>query len=457
MPNPIDKADSRNYNSRLIMNTNLTISESKNWKLDWAQWSKKCQKISPQTRPSKQWHSARVFTDPQSMHVKIKKISLRDKNITKSPPIRNRHLNKLHNAANVKQSADYQGGSISLNNRFNVFNSVKYFPESASTVTNCKQNTGCLHSDDDCKHDNENITLEHAVGCDKVIKSVKPSNTKSTETAAVNVSQITKISDRNVEGELNDSSKNSFALSLQRRRPVSSNQVDKYDLDLRFRPRHQSKIASAKDCATFQKWNDQNCEKFGFIPLGNILLPPVDLNNISKEKFFDVHRRVKASGIHNFLQSQILIQSQLKPETWERHLTGYWDSQLLLLLKYGFPLDFDYNSCLESVHRNHTSGVQFADDIQAYIAEEKSFGAILGPFKESPISNLHISPFLTRDKPGAPHRRVIVDLSFPHGKSVNDGVHLDTYLGTPFILTFPTIDNITSQVKNWVKAVISIK
>ena len=40
-----------------------------------------------------------------------------------------------------------------------------------------------------------------------------------------------------------------------------------------------------------------------------------------------------------------------------------------------------------------------------------------------------------------------MDLSFPHGRSVNDGVQMDTYLLTPFILTLPTIDNITNQVR----------
>ena len=55
--------------------------------------------------------------------------------------------------------------------------------------------------------------------------------------------------------------------------------------------------------------------------------------------------------------------------------------------------------------------------------------------------------FLTRDKPGGTHRRVIVDLSFPHGCSVNAGVQSEVYLGTPFLLTLPTIDNITSKVK----------
>ena len=159
---------------------------------------------------------------------------------------------------------------------------------------------------------------------------------------------------------------------------------DKYDLDLRFRPRHRDKIEAAQDCVTFQNWDAQNSEKFGFIPLGDLLLPPIDLKNVTKEKIFDVHRRIKASGTFNFMKSQIQISSQLKPDIWERHLTGYWDSQLLFLIRYGFPLDYDYNNPLTSVDKNHTSATQFADDVQAYLIEEKAFGAILGPFKEPP-------------------------------------------------------------------------
>ena len=54
---------------------------------------------------------------------------------------------------------------------------------------------------------------------------------------------------------------------------------------------------------------------------------------------------------------------------------------------------------------------------------------------------------MTREKPNAPHRRVIADLSFPHGKSVNAGIQKDIYLGTPFLLKLPTIDTITDQIK----------
>ena len=79
--------------------------------------------------------------------------------------------------------------------------------------------------------------------------------------------------------------------------------------------------------------------------------------------------------------------------------------------------------------------------------KKKKFGAILGPYDTCPLDNMHFSPFLTREKPGAPHRRVIVDLSYPEGFSVNAGVDSDKYLDTPFILTLPTIDNITQKVK----------
>ena len=76
-------------------------------------------------------------------------------------------------------------------------------------------------------------------------------------------------------------------------------------------------------------------------------------------------------------------------------------------------------------------------------------GAILGLFTDPPLPDLHHSPFMTREKPGAPHRRVIIDLSYPKAQSVNAGISKDTYLGTPFIFTLPTIDTVTTAVKKW--------
>ena len=69
-----------------------------------------------------------------------------------------------------------------------------------------------------------------------------------------------------------------------------------------------------------------------------------------------------------------------------------------------------------------------------------------GPYADPPIQNLHISPFMTRDKSSSDKRQVIMDLSWPKGQSVNSGAELDKYLGTQFVLTYPSVDNITDQV-----------
>ena len=54
---------------------------------------------------------------------------------------------------------------------------------------------------------------------------------------------------------------------------------------------------------------------------------------------------------------------------------------------------------------------------------------------------------MTRDKPHSKNRRVIVDLSFPQGKSVNAGSTPNVYLNTPFLLKLPTIDHVVKRVK----------
>ena len=79
--------------------------------------------------------------------------------------------------------------------------------------------------------------------------------------------------------------------------------------------------------------------------------------------------------------------------------------------------------------------------ITHYLKEEIEHGAIVGPFTEPPIKNLHVSPFMTRDKSSSDHRRVIIDLSWSIGQSVNPGVDSDKYLDT-----YPAIDNITDEV-----------
>ena len=146
------------------------------------------------------------------------------------------------------------------------------------------------------------------------------------------------------------------------------------------------------------------------------------------------------------MNSQIQVDSQLNADTWDKYLYNYWDKQLGYLIRYGFPLDFDHNVSLVNNECNHKSATDFKEDIEVYLQEEKGFGAILGPFKEPPVKHLHISPFMTKEKADSKHRRVIIHLSFPPDRSINAGVTPDIYLGTPFLLTLSTIDDITRKI-----------
>ena len=153
------------------------------------------------------------------------------------------------------------------------------------------------------------------------------------------------------------------------------------------------------------------------------------------------HKLIRASGVPNFLGQRIPVKSDLNISSWRQHLCNYFDQQMVDLIQYGFPLDFDRNLDLFSTFKNHVSAVEFASHVDKYIAEESHHGALLGPLDHPPL-NIHISPFMTRPKSGFEVRRTIVDLSWPKGHSVNDGVSNSTYLGTPFSLRYSSVDSI---------------
>ena len=156
-------------------------------------------------------------------------------------------------------------------------------------------------------------------------------------------------------------------------------------------------------------------ESFGVIPLSNLRkYEGPETKNRPICDHLELHKCVKRFGCPNILGAQIPVVSNLKIDSWKFHVSDYWDSQLLDLLEFGFPLDFDTNIVLSSTEENHTSAKQFSSHVHTYIREERKHGAILGPFEHKPIP-LHISPFLTRDKPDSDTRRTIVPFGYRHG------------------------------------------
>ena len=92
---------------------------------------------------------------------------------------------------------------------------------------------------------------------------------------------------------------------------------------------------------------------------------------------------------------------------------------------------------------NHLSASNFDSHVQAYIDTELSWNAIARPFEYPPFSNDFVCcPLQTVPKRGSSTWQVVMDLSFPLGCSVNDGVPQDTYLGKYYKLQLPGIDRL---------------
>ena len=163
-----------------------------------------------------------------------------------------------------------------------------------------------------------------------------------------------------------------------------------------------------------------------------------------------MHKRLQNDGRKNFMGLQLPVQSKLNYDKFFQYLSPtYRDWQLPFLVKFGFPLDVMENCVLQSDLINHASAKNSQRILKKYLQEEKNHGAILGPY-ETPPCQLHTSSFLSRER-NEFERRVIVDLSWPKGSSVNDATISDQYLGVNFQLTLPTIDHVTRAVTKFGK------
>lgn len=119
-------------------------------------------------------------------------------------------------------------------------------------------------------------------------------------------------------------------------------------------------------------------------------------------------------------------------------------------LEFGTPIGFQ--GCLnvnEIVIKNHKGASEFSSDIYKYLRKEASYGYSIGPFESNPFDcQFKISPLNSVTKKDSSERRVILDLSFPLGCSVNDNISKDIYLGEKLEVTYPNIDDLVGILKN---------
>ena len=167
-----------------------------------------------------------------------------------------------------------------------------------------------------------------------------------------------------------------------------------------------------------------------------------DLNMV----LINTYNSVASTGRYNFAGARLSVPSQLNIPEWRKRLEGYEDSSLADYLQFGWPINFNRLSPLGLNNSNHPSAERCGPDIEHYIETELRHGALLGPFPAPPVGNLHISPLMTKPKKDAIHRCVIMDLSWPPGGAINNGIDEVAYIDGPATITLPSAEYMVQRI-----------
>ncbi len=154
------------------------------------------------------------------------------------------------------------------------------------------------------------------------------------------------------------------------------------------------------------------------------------------------HEAVFASGLPNHLGCRLPVRSHLNIGHLKDVLVDYPDKEVVEFLEFGFPVRAMGPIPEKSPCSNHGGTLKYSNQIDSYIRKELEAGSIIGPFDSVPFSSKTVfSPLSTAEKKDSVKRRVVVDLSFPLGRSVNDMVPPGKYMGSPMNLHCPSVDD----------------
>ena len=124
----------------------------------------------------------------------------------------------------------------------------------------------------------------------------------------------------------------------------------------------------------------------------------------------------------NFSGARIPIQSNFNLAQFDFYLEHYQDGIVVDFLRYGWPIKY-VGSLPSFTLSNHHSAAKNSVFLRYYVHKELNHRSVCGPFICNPFDNdFVISPLLCVPKRDSDELRVVHDLSFPEGVSVNDGI-----------------------------------
>ena len=130
------------------------------------------------------------------------------------------------------------------------------------------------------------------------------------------------------------------------------------------------------------------------------------------------------------VRSPLRCKIHIWRETLQKHPDPELAEYVLEGIEKGFRIGFNhwsYCTChlLQAAGRNMPSAGKHADVIGDYLQEETTMGRITGPFSRDQFPQVHVNRFGVIPKSTPGKWRLITDLSFPQGHSVNDGVEAE--------------------------------
>ena len=141
------------------------------------------------------------------------------------------------------------------------------------------------------------------------------------------------------------------------------------------------------------------------------------------------------------------VSTPLVIHEWEEVLSHYPDKAyaryICAGLRQGFRIGYKRGRKLKSAVANLGSAVEHPKVITEYLQKELGLGRMLGPFQDTTpgLPPIHVNRFGIVPKGHNTGKfRLITDLSFPSGKSVNDGI--DPTLSS---MAYTTVDEVAAQ------------
>ena len=169
---------------------------------------------------------------------------------------------------------------------------------------------------------------------------------------------------------------------------------------------------------------------------------------MSVDRDVALHHQVRQGGYPNRWGARIPIAKKWNIELLQELLKDYGDKEIVEWLKYGWPTGRlpTLPDPVISV-KNHKGVTDHPQALAHYIDKEIRHGAVMGPYNKIPFRDkVGISALSTRPKKNSEERRIILDLSFPVGRAVNDGILKDDYMGLPARLRFPRVDDFACRI-----------